>query len=59
MIAGLEQTSGGRISIEGKDVTTTPCGDRGLAMVFQSYALYPHMTVSGRTWPFRWRWQAS
>jgi multiple sugar transport system ATP-binding protein len=45
LIAGLEQTSGGRISIEGKDVTTTPCGDRGLAMVFQSYALYPHMTV--------------
>ena len=45
IIAGLEQVSGGRITIEGKDVTTTPCGDRGLAMVFQSYALYPHMTV--------------
>lgn len=45
LIAGLEQCSGGRISIEGKDVTSTPCGDRGLAMVFQSYALYPHMTV--------------
>lgn len=45
LIAGLEQSSGGRINIEGKDVTTTPCGDRGLAMVFQSYALYPHMTV--------------
>lgn len=45
LIAGLEQTSGGRISIEGSDVTATPCGDRGLAMVFQSYALYPHMTV--------------
>ncbi|WP_430244353.1 ABC transporter ATP-binding protein [Neorhizobium sp. DAR64861/K0K2] len=45
LIAGLEETSGGRISIEGKDVTMTPCGERGLAMVFQSYALYPHMTV--------------
>ena len=45
LIAGLEQASGGRVSIEGKDVTATPCGDRGLAMVFQSYALYPHMTV--------------
>ncbi|SDO01766.1 ABC transporter ATP-binding protein [Ensifer sp. YR511] len=45
IIAGLEQVSGGRITIEGKDVTTTPCGERGLAMVFQSYALYPHMTV--------------
>jgi multiple sugar transport system ATP-binding protein len=45
LIAGLEQTSGGKISIDGEDVTMTPCGDRGLAMVFQSYALYPHMTV--------------
>jgi len=45
LIAGLEHGSGGRIRIEGKDVTSTPCGDRGLAMVFQSYALYPHMTV--------------
>ncbi|RZS79894.1 multiple sugar transport system ATP-binding protein [Phyllobacterium myrsinacearum] len=45
LIAGLEQVSGGRIYIEGRDITTTPCGDRGLAMVFQSYALYPHMTV--------------
>ncbi len=45
LIAGLEESSGGRISIEGRDVTSTPCGERGLAMVFQSYALYPHMTV--------------
>ncbi|MBU1314817.1 MAG: ABC transporter ATP-binding protein [Alphaproteobacteria bacterium] len=45
LIAGLEETSGGRIRIEGQDVTAVPCGDRGLAMVFQSYALYPHMTV--------------
>lgn len=45
LIAGLEETSGGKIRIEGKDVTRVPCGDRGLAMVFQSYALYPHLTV--------------
>ncbi|ATN37297.1 sugar ABC transporter ATP-binding protein (plasmid) [Rhizobium sp. ACO-34A] len=45
LIAGLEESSGGSIRIEGRDVTTTPCGERGLAMVFQSYALYPHMTV--------------
>ncbi|GGA94006.1 sugar ABC transporter ATP-binding protein [Brucella endophytica] len=45
LIAGLEESSGGRIRIEGRDVTTMACGDRGLAMVFQSYALYPHMTV--------------
>ncbi|MBZ5762384.1 ABC transporter ATP-binding protein [Rhizobium sp. VS19-DR104.2] len=45
LIAGLEEASGGKISIEGRDVTNVPCGDRGLAMVFQSYALYPHLTV--------------
>ncbi|GAB5468449.1 MAG: sn-glycerol-3-phosphate ABC transporter ATP-binding protein UgpC [Rhodospirillales bacterium] len=46
MIAGLEQVSGGRISIDGSDVTETPPGARGVAMVFQSYALYPHMSVA-------------
>ncbi len=45
LIAGLEDTSGGRILIDGKDATATPPARRGLAMVFQSYALYPHMTV--------------
>ena len=45
LIAGLEDTSGGRILIDGKDATDTPPAKRGLAMVFQSYALYPHMTV--------------
>jgi multiple sugar transport system ATP-binding protein len=44
-IAGLETISSGRISIAGKNVTTSPPRDRDLAMVFQSYALYPHMTV--------------
>ena len=45
MIAGLEDTSRGEISIGGNDVTAEPPSKRGLAMVFQSYALYPHMTV--------------
>jgi multiple sugar transport system ATP-binding protein len=45
LIAGLEDTSGGRITIDGRDVTATPPAKRGLAMVFQSYALYPHMSV--------------
>lgn len=45
LIAGLEDVSAGRILIDGKDVTHTAPAKRGLSMVFQSYALYPHMTV--------------
>lgn len=45
MIAGLEDVSSGAIKIDGKDVTRVPAAKRGTAMVFQSYALYPHMTV--------------
>jgi multiple sugar transport system ATP-binding protein len=45
MIGGLEETSRGAIVIDGRDVTAEPPSKRGLAMVFQSYALYPHMTV--------------
>ena len=45
LIAGLEDTTAGIIEIDGKDSTSMPPGQRGLAMVFQSYALYPHMTV--------------
>nr|WP_321455830.1 ABC transporter ATP-binding protein [uncultured Cohaesibacter sp.] len=45
MIAGLEETSHGQIFIDGEDVTHHDPSDRGIAMVFQSYALYPHMTV--------------
>ncbi|OLP52557.1 sugar ABC transporter ATP-binding protein [Rhizobium rhizosphaerae] len=45
LIAGLEDTSSGTISIDGRDVTGEPPAKRGLAMVFQSYALYPHMSV--------------
>ncbi|WP_349961760.1 ABC transporter ATP-binding protein [Rhizobium sp. ZPR3] len=46
MIAGLETSTSGRISIDGKDVTDAEPSERGIAMVFQSYALYPHLTVS-------------
>ncbi|BDW85543.1 ABC transporter ATP-binding protein [Roseicyclus marinus] len=45
MISGLEEISGGDIAIGGEVVNDIPAADRGLAMVFQSYALYPHMTV--------------
>jgi ABC-type sugar transport system ATPase subunit len=45
LIAGLETPSSGRIAIGGIDVTASPAQARDLAMVFQSYALYPHMTV--------------
>jgi multiple sugar transport system ATP-binding protein len=45
LIAGLEETTDGTIAIAGKDVTETPPQDRDIAMVFQNYALYPHMTV--------------
>lgn len=45
MIAGLEELSDGEIHIGGSDVTNVAAVDRGIAMVFQSYALYPHMTV--------------
>ena len=44
-LAGLEPTSSGRITIDGKDVTNLEPGDRDIAMVFQNYALYPHLTV--------------
>ena len=45
LIAGLEDTTSGTIKIDGEDATTVPPAKRGLAMVFQSYALYPHMSV--------------
>jgi lactose/L-arabinose transport system ATP-binding protein len=46
MIAGLEETSAGAIRIGGRDVTRAEPANRGVAMVFQTYALYPHMTVA-------------
>ncbi|OWV97151.1 sn-glycerol-3-phosphate ABC transporter ATP-binding protein UgpC [Rhizobium sp. R693] len=44
-IAGLEQSTSGRLKIAGNDVTGVDAAQRGIAMVFQSYALYPHMSV--------------
>ncbi|KUG58493.1 sugar ABC transporter ATP-binding protein [Serinicoccus chungangensis] len=46
MLAGLEEVNGGRILIGDRDVTHMPPKDRDVAMVFQNYALYPHMTVA-------------
>ncbi|HET9658485.1 MAG TPA: sn-glycerol-3-phosphate ABC transporter ATP-binding protein UgpC [Kineosporiaceae bacterium] len=46
MLAGLEDVNAGRIMIGDRDVTQVPPKDRDIAMVFQSYALYPHMTVA-------------
>jgi len=45
LIAGLEEATAGRVTIDGKDVTDRPPRQRDVAMVFQSYALYPHMNV--------------
>jgi multiple sugar transport system ATP-binding protein len=45
MVAGLEEPTAGTIRIDGRDVTNLPPAERDIAMVFQSYALYPHMTV--------------
>jgi multiple sugar transport system ATP-binding protein len=46
MIAGLESITSGRLSINGKVMNDVPAKDRDIAMVFQSYALYPHMSVA-------------
>jgi sn-glycerol 3-phosphate transport system ATP-binding protein len=46
LIAGLDAVSGGQILIGGRDVTAAPPAERGISMVFQSYALFPHLTVA-------------
>jgi ABC-type branched-subunit amino acid transport system ATPase component len=46
ILAGLETSTAGRILLDGADITGTAAKDRDLAMVFQTYALYPHMTVA-------------
>ena len=48
MIAGLEEITSGDVSIDGVRVNDVPPDARGLAMVFQSYALYPHMSVADK-----------
>ena len=45
MIAGLEDVSGGTVTLDGREITNLPPARREIAMVFQSYALYPHLTV--------------
>ena len=45
MVAGLEDISAGHLLLDGRDITQTPAKDRDMAMVFQSYALYGHMTI--------------
>jgi multiple sugar transport system ATP-binding protein len=45
LIAGLEEVSDGQLLLDGRDITDAPSSQRDLAMVFQSYALYPHMSV--------------
>lgn len=45
MVAGLEDISKGKLLLDGKDITATPAKDRDMAMVFQSYTLYGHMTI--------------
>ncbi len=46
IVAGLDQANGGRVEISGRDVTALPPAARGVAMVFQSYALFPHLSVA-------------
>ena len=56
MVAGLETISDGEIRIDGKVINRVPPKDRDIAMVFQSYALYPHMSVSqNMAFPLRLR----
>ena len=46
IVAGLEEPDAGRVHLDGRDITGVPCNRRGLGLVFQSYALFPHMTVA-------------
>src|SRR6202030_4237890 len=45
LVAGLERPSAGRVLVDGRDVTNLDPSERDIAMVFQNYALYPHMSV--------------
>lgn len=56
MVAGLEEPSSGEIHIGGRQVNDMPARERDLAMVFQNYALYPHMTVGENIGYATWNW---
>ena len=53
MLAGFEMPTYGDIMLRGRAINTMPPHKRNIGMVFQNYALFPHMTVEGRTSPFR------
>lgn len=56
MLAGLVEPTGGQLFIDGQEATDLPAGERGIGMVFQSYALFPHMTVAENVgYPLRMR----
>ncbi len=56
MLAGLEEVNKGKIFIGDREITHTPPKDRDIAMVFQNYALYPHMSVADNmAFASRWR----
>jgi len=60
MIAGLTEPSEGRLFIDGADATRRPAGKRGIGLVFQSYALFPHLTVAQNVaYPLRMRRMSS
>ncbi|MFX9807148.1 ABC transporter ATP-binding protein, partial [Acinetobacter baumannii] len=46
IVAGFEEPSGGRVLLDGRDLAGVPANRRGMGIVFQSYALFPHMTVA-------------
>jgi len=54
ILAGLEAVNAGHVLMDGADVTTREPGERDVAMVFQSYELYPHMTVEQNTSSVQW-----
>jgi multiple sugar transport system ATP-binding protein len=56
LIAGLEDVTGGQILIDGRNVVDVPPAKRGLSMVFQSYALYPHMSVRKTSHSLKMAW---
>ena len=54
-LAGLVTPSAGRIELEGRDITQAAPGTRGVAMVFQNYALFPHLSIEANRSTCAWR----